>query len=43
MAEDIFDEFNPFNYLAGIVSFGPNTCRFKGDFFEEKHKKTNQF
>lgn len=30
MGEDLFDEFNPFNYLAGIVSSGSNTCGLKG-------------
>lgn len=31
LGEDILDGFSPYNYLAGIVSFGPIPCGKEGD------------
>lgn len=32
MGEDLLNGFNPYTYLAGIVSFGPRACGTKGEF-----------
>lgn len=34
LGEDFLDGFSPYNYLAGIVSFGPVPCGAEGNLFQ---------